>query len=52
MKYKHDVLCFGVSEDVRFQVSGLGKLFIATIEGTDVWSVPCVDADVCPEVEV
>jgi hypothetical protein len=47
-----NILGFGVSEDVRLEVGGLCKLFIASIERTDVRPVSCVDTDMCPEVKV
>ena len=54
-KYVSDnstLLGFGVSEDVRFEVGGLCKLFIASVEWTDVRPVSCMDTDMCPEVKV
>ena len=47
-----DVLRFGVGEDVRLEVGGLGELFVAAVERTDVGPVARVDAHVRPEVEV
>ncbi len=47
-----DLLLFRVREDVRFEVGGLGELFVASVERTDVGPITRMDPDVCPEVEV
>lgn len=39
-------------EDVRLEVCGLCKFLIASIEGTYIRPVPCVDAYVCTKVEI
>lgn len=39
-------------ENVRFEVGGLSKLFIASVEGADVGPVAGVNAHVCAEVKV
>lgn len=39
-------------EDVRLQVSRLGKFLVAAIEGADVRAVSCVDAHVGAQIKV
>lgn len=39
-------------QNVRFEVGGLSKLFIASVKRANVGSVPSVNADVRPEVKV
>ena len=45
-------LLLGVREDVRFEVSGLGELLVASVERTHVGSVARVDPDVSAQVKV
>lgn len=45
-------LLLGVRQNVRFQVGGLSEFLVAALKRADVWSVSCVDPDVCSEVEV
>lgn len=42
-----DLLCFGVREDVRLEICRLGEFLVATIEGTNVWSISSVNANMC-----
>ena len=46
------VFGFGMCEDVRLQVSRLGKLLIAAIKRTDIRPVSSVNPDVCAQVEI
>lgn len=39
-------------EAVRLEVCGLGKSFVAVVEGTDIWAVSCVDSNMGPQVKV
>lgn len=46
------LLCFGVCQYVRLQICGLGKLFVASVERTDVWAVTSVNPDMSTKIEV
>lgn len=46
------IFCFGVCEDVRFQVGRLGKFFVAAVKGADVRAVSSVNAHVRAQVKV
>ena len=46
------LLGFSVSEDVRFEVGGLSKFLVTSVEGTDVGPVARVNPHVRPQVEV
>jgi hypothetical protein len=41
-----------VCQYVRFEVGGLGKLLVASVEWTNVGSIPGVDSDVSSKIEV
>ena len=47
-----NLLGLGMSEDVRLEVGGLGKLLVAAVKWTDIRPVPCVNSHVCSQVEV
>lgn len=46
------LLCFGMCQYVRLQISGLGKLFVASVEWTDIWAVASVNPDMGSKIEV
>ena len=46
------LLLFGVCQYVRFEVGGLRKLLVASVEWTNVGSIPGVDSDVSSKIEV
>lgn len=37
---------------VRLQICGLGKLFVASVEWTDIWAVTSVNPDMSTKIEV
>lgn len=43
---------FGVCEDVRLQVGGLGKFFVAAIKGANIRTVSSVNTHMCAQVKV
>lgn len=46
------VLCFGMCEDVRLEVGGLGKFLVAAVKWAHVRAVPRVDAHMGAQVKV
>ena len=46
------LLLLRMRQNVRFKICRLRKLFVASVERTDVGSVPCMNPDMRPQVEV